>query len=163
MVVYGFVQHGTSIAMVFCTMRVLAVPIWGNNVSTTLDFARELLLVELDDDREVARRQVRLAKGNEAGRARALRDMGVHEILCGAISGSLASAVRLVGIRVTPFVSGPINEVLDAHLSGRLSGPYFLQPGCGPGARRHWRRRCGRAGGRTGVCWRSGNEQEGGT
>jgi predicted Fe-Mo cluster-binding NifX family protein len=120
----------------------LAIPVWDDQVSTTLDFARALVLVEVQGGREVSRKEVVLGDGPAAGKARKLRNLGVGVVLCGAVSQSLAQAVSGAGIQIVPYVSGPIDEVLGAYLCGRLSEPRFMQPGCRPGARRRWRHGC---------------------
>lgn len=120
----------------------LAIAVWGDQVSTTLDFARALRVSEVEGGREISRREVPLSDEPAARRARSMRDMGVGVVLCGAVSRPLAEALSRAGVQVVPHVSGPVDEVLGAYLCGRLSEPRFMQPGCGPGARRRWRRRC---------------------
>lgn len=117
----------------------VAIPVWQDQVSTTLDFARDLLIVEVDGERETARRTLPLPAVPGIGHVRILQDEHVRTLLCGAISRPLAHALRRAGIDVIPYVSGPVDTVLAAHLCGHLTAPRFLQPGCRPGARRRWR------------------------
>jgi predicted Fe-Mo cluster-binding NifX family protein len=72
-------------------------------------------------------------------RVQELLRLGVHVLICGAISQPLASMLAASNIEVIPFVSGTLDQVLDAYFSGRVSEPQFLQPGCRPGARRRFR------------------------
>ena len=121
----------------------LAIPVWDDQVSTTFDFAGELLVLETEAEREIARREVQLSDEPVERKARRIRGLGVQVLLCGAVSQSLARAVSRVGIQVIPYVSGPVDNVLAAYLCGRLTEPRFLQPGCRPRARRRWRHGCG--------------------
>ncbi len=117
----------------------IAIPVWNDRVSTTFDFARKLLLVEADGGRDVSRKEVRFDNESIAEKARRMRDMGAKVVLCGAVSGPLAQAICQLGIQIIPYVSGQVDNVLAAHLCGRLTEPRFMQPGCRPGARKRWR------------------------
>ena len=120
--------------------RRLGIPAWRDTVSTTCDFARDLLIVDIEGKREIARHNVVVPDEGPILRAARIRDLHVQEILCGAISQPLAAALEQAAIRVFPFVTGSVEEVLTAHLCGQLGEPRFLLPGCQPGCRRRWRR-----------------------
>jgi predicted Fe-Mo cluster-binding NifX family protein len=121
----------------------LGIPVWEDQVSTTLDFARTLLVVEVAGGREVSRQEAQLGNMPVERKARLIRDRGVGIVLCGAVSEPLARAVCRAGIQLIPHVSGRVDDVVAAYLRGQLAEPRFLQPGCGPAARRRWRRRGG--------------------
>lgn len=120
-------------------MTTVAIPVWEGEVSTTFDFARKLLVVEVDGGREISRKEVILGDEFVERKARIMRDLAVEVVVCGAISQPLAQAVSQAGIRIIPYVCGHSTMVLGAYLCGRLAEPQFLQPGCRPGARRRWR------------------------
>ncbi len=126
---------------------IIAIPVWEDQVSTTFDFARKLLIVEAEGAREISRSEVILSEEPVARMARQLRDLTVQVVLCGAISQPLARAMSRAGIQVIPYISGEVDPVLAAYLCGQLSEPRFLQPGCQSGARRRWRQRGGFCGG----------------
>ena len=121
----------------------LAIAVWDDRVSTTFDFARNLLIVEADGGREISRREVPLGDEPLDKKARRIQDLSVQVMLCGAISRPLAQAISRAGIQIIPFVTGQVDDVLAAYLCGRLTDPHFLQPGCRPGARKQWSHRCG--------------------
>lgn len=118
--------------------RILAISVWGDRVSTTLDFARKLVVVETAGGREISRHEVELGEEPVERKARRIRELAVQVVLCGAISQSLAGAILREGVEIIPFVAGDVDNVLAAYLCGRLEDPSFLQPGCRPGARRRW-------------------------
>lgn len=107
----------------------LAVPVSAGRISTAFDFARHLLVVELEDGREVRRSELALEEDLPMNRARRLQAAGVNAVICGAISRSLAEHLSNGGIDVIPFVSGPVEEVLAAYLAGGLDSAQFLMPG----------------------------------
>jgi predicted Fe-Mo cluster-binding NifX family protein len=118
----------------------VAIPVWDDQVSTTVDFARRLLVVEAEGERELSRKAVPLKEDPVERKARTIRDSGTQILLCGAISEPLARAVTQAGIQLVPYVAGPVDDVLGAFLCGRLDDPRFLLPGTRPAARRRWRR-----------------------
>jgi len=118
----------------------IAIPAREDLVSPAFDFARRLLLVELENDREAKRSAVVLPPESAPRRAERLRDLGVDILICGAISRDLAGWATRGGIEILPYVSGPIDEVLKAYVSGQLADPRFVLPGCWPGARKGFRR-----------------------
>ncbi len=126
----------------------LAIPVWNDRVSSTFDFARRVLVVEVDGKWEVSRHEIHFADLPVDRKARKLRDLGVQVVICGVVSDALADAVVQAGIRIIPYVSGEVESVLDAELRGSLAESCFLQPGCPPGARRRWRQRGGHCHGR---------------
>ena len=118
----------------------IAISIWRERVSTVCDFSRRVLLVDVQGNREISRRQVLLSNEPALQRAARFERLGVRVLICGAISQPLAWFVTQAGIKVVPFVSGRAGEVLTAYLSGRLTDPRFLLPGSPPAERQRLRR-----------------------
>ncbi len=117
----------------------IAIPIWRERVSTVCDFSRRVVLIDVQGNREISRRQVLLSDETALQRAARLERLGVQVLICGAISQPLEWFVTQAGIKLVPFVSGPVDKVLSAYLSGGLADPRFLLPGSLPAARRRWR------------------------
>ena len=117
----------------------IAIPIWRERVSTVCDFSRRVVLIDVQGNREISRRQVLLSDETALQRAARLERLGVQVLMCGAISQPLEWFVTQAGIKLVPFVSGPVDKVLSAYLSGCLADPRFLLPGSPPAARWRWR------------------------
>ena len=92
----------------------VAIPAWAGRVSTVFDFAQRLLVLDLDHAEEVSRIEVPLDEGPSILRAKILSSLGVEVLICGAISRPLAGLVRRSGIQIIPFVTGKIDDVVDA-------------------------------------------------
>ena len=119
-----------------------------DGISTVFDFAVKLLVIEIQGNREVSRSETALPSEHLISRARRLSQLGISVLICGAISQRLAVLVASVGIQIIPLVSGSVDKVLSAYLSGQLINGRFLLPGYLPGARRRWRHGRGFHGGR---------------
>jgi len=128
----------------------VAIAVWENRVSSVLDFSRQLIVVELDDDGETSRVQIALPEQNALARLARLRELGIDVLICGAISQPLASAFAASGILLLPYVTGDVDDVLKAYRARELGLTQFRLPGPWPGARRGFgcrrRQRCRRRG-----------------
>jgi len=119
----------------------IAIPVWNDCVSNVFDFAHRLLLVDIENGREVERSEVELKAQSLPQRAGNLKNLGVDVLICGAISRALACMVAASGTEVLAFVTGRVDDVLQAYLTGQLVKPEFTMPGCWPDARRGFGRR----------------------
>ena len=130
----------------------IAIAIWNDCVSNVFDFADCILLVEIDDDKEISRSQISFESKSFPQRISQLKALKVDLLVCGAISRALAEMVTAAGIEILAYVTGNINEVLEAYRSEQLGRPQFAMPGCWPGARKglgrcgQTRQRCRRRG-----------------
>lgn len=103
-----------------------------------LDVARHLLVVDVETNAEVGRSEVELEESRIAARASRVTAIGVHVLICGAISWPLEAMLTSAGVRVIPQTCGPVDDVLRAFLAGQLASEAFLMPGC-CGRRRRFR------------------------
>lgn len=111
----------------------LAIPEFNGRVSPVFDCCRRLLVIDTSvhgPNRIASKDWSVIERIQRPGR---LREMGVRTVLCGGISADLASEIKAGGIEVIPWVSGEVNEVVDAYLEGRLPDPRLAMPGCGRG------------------------------
>jgi len=125
----------------------VAIPTWTGRVSPVFDVARRVLVVTLEGDHEVSREETAIEETQLVARAKHVTQLGVDVLICGAISMPLEAMLASAGMRVIPHICGPVEDVLLAFASGRLTDEMFLMPGC-CGRRRRFRgrHRVGRAG-----------------
>jgi len=114
----------------------IAVPIWNGFVSSVFDFAHKLLLVDIENAKVVNQSEVALESQLLSQRTGNLKNLGVDVLICGAISQALANMVTASGIQVLPYVTGRVDDVLQAYITGQLEQPQFTMPGYWAGARR---------------------------
>ncbi len=107
----------------------VAIPIWQGRISPVMDAATRLLVVEYENNCEINRIEESIAGKSTFQLASHLADMGVNLLICGAISHPLYSMVAAQKITVIPWITGQIEEVLDAYQGNRLQSSHFLMPG----------------------------------
>ena len=124
-----------------------AITIWNDNrVSPVFDVTGKVLLYESKGERIYSERFLLLPDSSASDKVARLVDAGANVLICGAISKDAHSAATNAGIKVYPFISGDIREIIQACLTGRLIGGGFDMPGCAlgmacPGRSKHGRRR----------------------
>ena len=133
----------------------IAIPIYNDSVSNVFDFATHLLLVEIENEKEVSRSQILLESKSSSQRVNQLKNLEVDVLICGAISKTLAEMTKASGIQVLAYTTGQIDDILNAYKTGQLAESRFTMPGCWPGARKGFGQ-CGQGGRR---CRRQGNQK----
>lgn len=108
----------------------VAVSALAGRISPVFDVARSLTVVDVEDGTEVRREAAILEETEPASRARRVAQLGVKVLICGAISAPLEAMLVSAGVQVILYVCGPVEEVLQAFVSGRLTDQAFLMPGC---------------------------------
>ena len=116
----------------------VALPIWNSRVSPVFDTAERMLIVDINGDSVAGSEEYQFHDVFPPLRSRELCDIGVDVLICGAISNPLAGMIHDAGIKLLPWVSGEVDEVLDAFRRGELSDSRYFMPGC------RGRRRCTR-------------------
>lgn len=117
----------------------IGVTVWGNIISPVFDAASTLLVADVNAGRVVYQERMRLYPGSPAHQVETLKQAGIEVLICGAISEVPANMIEGAGIRLIPFITGSVNEVLQAFLNRQLPAPGFLMPGCGNRRRRRRR------------------------
>jgi len=108
----------------------VAIPIWAGRVSPVLDVARRLVVAELEAGNEISRKEEPVDETDLFRRAQRIRELGVHLLICGAVSRPLEDMLRANGVQVIPWICGPVDDVLELFISGQPFSPNYLMPGC---------------------------------
>jgi predicted Fe-Mo cluster-binding NifX family protein len=108
----------------------LAIPEWDGQVSPVFDAAQRLLVLDIEHGRVVRREVETLTGRTPEGRARRLRVLGVHVLVCGAISTSVEREATDAGIRVISSITGPVEDVARIVAREEPLPEVYLMPGC---------------------------------
>ncbi len=110
---------------------------WDGRIAPVFDSARHVLVAEAEAGIIVRQTEQELGLSLPVQTVMRLRELGVGVLVCGAISRPLQAMIAAAGIRVIPFVSGDLAEVIQAWNRGKLPADRFFMPGCRrPGGRR---------------------------
>ena len=122
----------------------IALPIWNNRISPLFDTACMVLIWSVDGEGVGEREEHDLRGLHPQVRVRRIKELGADILICGAVSNPVAYLVERADIKLIPWVSGPVDEVIKAFRSGQLDRSRYFMPGCGrmrgrrgqPGTRR---------------------------
>lgn len=107
----------------------MAITTWNNRIAPVFDVAGNVYIVDASDNTSggasTSLPQAPFAKIDSLLRA------GVEVLVCGAISRPLLRSAQGAGLKVVPFVSGSVEEVLAAWSAGTLEAAARTMPGCG--------------------------------
>jgi len=130
----------------------VALATWNGRISPVFDVARQVLMLDVEDGRVVARHEEALPGIEPQAQAGRLAALAPHTLICGAISHPMADLLAAKNIRVIPFTAGAVEEVVAAWLAGALPNPALAMPGCCVQRRHCHGGRAGRRNGRELVC-----------
>jgi len=107
----------------------IAIPTWNGRVSPVFDTASRLIVVEMGEKGEYSRFEADISEHFPRSKMTRLTELGVDTLICGAISGQLAHMITNADINLIPWISGLVEDVLQAFLKGTLFDLRFMMPG----------------------------------
>lgn len=108
----------------------VAVTVWDGRVSPVFDTAQCVLVRDIDADTAGTGRTEPIPGKTPQEKIARLQALKVDLLVCGAISRPAAEWVAASGIRLVSFVSGSVDEVMQAVTSQRITDPTYAMPGC---------------------------------
>jgi predicted Fe-Mo cluster-binding NifX family protein len=110
----------------------IAIPIFRNKVSPVFDSCTRVFIVDIEEEREIDRKEIYLDALALTERVSILLKSGVETVICGGISDVMASMLMGVKIDLISDITGEIDHVLKAYLEKRLDQTQFHIPGFRP-------------------------------
>lgn len=98
----------------------VAIPVFGNRVSSRLDCSESVLFVSIEDGMIVRRQETRWTHVNQLTKIRLLVQEGVEVLICGGLTETCANMLDETAIKVVPWVRGEIEDVLFQFMQGTL-------------------------------------------
>ncbi len=123
-------------------MKVL-ITVWNGRVSPVFDVAGEAEILELENDEIISRKGVPFPTDTFFNRVEFMLSEKISLLICGAISRQAEMTIVNKGITVHPFVSGDIEDIINALSQNKLFEMNFSMPGCGRRGRCQRHRRAG--------------------
>lgn len=107
----------------------LCLACYGDRLASLADKADQYRLYRVEDGSTELEGGITPPERSATGLAAALSSCGVDEFVCGGITGCCRRQLESTGVSVCPWVSGSVEQVLDAWLSDSLET--LSMPGCG--------------------------------
>lgn len=107
----------------------VAVPTHRGRVSPVFEMARHLLLVRIEDSRELRRRDLILDGMGVPGLLDAIRSARGEALVCGAVCNYTLCELLSGGIAVWPAVVGDVEEVIACLTAKGALDERFMMPG----------------------------------
>jgi predicted Fe-Mo cluster-binding NifX family protein len=101
------------------------------------DSSRVVVVVDIKDRIVSNKRYVHIQTHMPYQRAVELSELGIHVLICGAISKIHEDMIETQGIEVISFISGDIDQVIESYINDELDLIKFSMPGC---CKRHRKR-----------------------
>jgi len=108
----------------------IAIPVWEDKVSPVFDTALKLLVVELDNQKEISRLAYHIGEEDLLWKCRRIKELSPQVVICGAVSHLFLNMLKAADLDVVEHISGRVEDVLDAYLKGDILNSRFLMPGC---------------------------------
>lgn len=106
----------------------LALVIFEDRISVVFDNSSQLLLVSIKDNLVESTKEINFSALCTVEMIEILKGESVRILICGAISEFMQQTIEKNKIKVIPWISGPVEKVLDAWVNGTMEE--LVMPGC---------------------------------
>ena len=113
-------------------MNRIAIPVFKSRISPVFDSCSQVLLVDLENNREIKRAEITFEDLPVLERSRMLIRLGVTKVICAGISQSFNDKLTSAEISSITGIVGEVDEVLSAFMRDGLNDPRFYMPGYKP-------------------------------
>lgn len=99
-------------------MKRIAIPVYENRISNRLDCSENINLYTIENDKIDSVKNVILAQKSATAKLNMLLDLGIDVLICNGITEFYYRKLSKSNIKVIPWVSGEVEEVIDQYLKG---------------------------------------------
>ncbi len=98
----------------------IAIPFYQNRVSNRLDSSENFLIVSLQNGLIESSKKIRLLHNEPMMMINILTQLDIDVLICGGITDYYAKHFTPSKIKVIPWITGELENVLDLYLQGKL-------------------------------------------
>lgn len=102
-------------------MTRVAIPIFLDRVSPRLDCARRLLVLQIDNNRLVEKRELDISPWPPNEKIIHLKQLEIDQVICGGIRLEDRSGLNRFGIQVVSPLYGEVDTIIEEYLRGNLN------------------------------------------
>lgn len=110
-------------------MERIAIPVFQARISPVLDACTRLLVVDIDNGKEILCTDVSLKNMSRRERTEAISRWDIDTIICAGVSELMCSYIAGRGVRLISGIAGEPEKIIDAYIHNRLDQKCFLMPG----------------------------------
>ena len=99
----------------------MAIPRMGEHVAPCFEYCATMAIFTVESGEVVEQLDFPLRSRDPFDRVRLLREEEVDTIICGGVEGTYEGALHACGLHVISWVSGTVEDLLEAYLRGRLT------------------------------------------
>lgn len=110
-------------------MERIGIPVFESRISPVLDSCNHMVMVDIDQGREIRRREISLEKIDLAERIDVFVRWGIGKIICAGVSDLMCRYIATKEITLISGIAGELEKILDAYLCNRLGDACFMMPG----------------------------------
>ena len=118
----------------------VAITIWDNRISPVLDSSHMLLIAEIENSKIMNKTNIAYNPQMPSRLPELLSELGIEVLICGAVSQLPADMIESSGVKLIPFITGNVDEILASYAKSATVVPSYLMPGCGCKSRKKQRR-----------------------
>ena len=111
-------------------MTRVAIPVFRKKVSPVFDTCTWVVLVDIENNREVDRKEIYLDSLSLTERMTLLLKSGVSVVICGGVSDVMENMIVGKKIDLIGNITGEFESILKAYLAKEIRRPQFQLPAC---------------------------------
>lgn len=115
----------------------IAISIWNDRVAPVFDVSKKILIIDLEETREINRIEKSMPNEHLLLKAEFLSGLDIQYLICGAVSQTYAHILLSTGINVFSHRCGFVKDLLKAFTQQTLDDQCFRMPGCCGGMSRN--------------------------
>ena len=109
---------------------VIAFSTLEKRIAPVFDTSSELRVVTFEDKKEAQEEKVILTQSTVYELLDVLENLGITQLVCGAVSWELQNQIEMLKIEVLPFITGDFEAVKSAWINSELTKEVYIMPGC---------------------------------
>ncbi len=110
-------------------MERVAIPVFEQRVSPVLDLCHQMVIIDLDEGKEVQRHKLSLQMLSLSERCELISRWRVGKIICAGVSNLMVKLLAGKNIMLIDGKAGELDKIIEAYICNRLDDSCFIMPG----------------------------------
>ena len=93
------------------------MPVFQDHISPLLDVSNRFAIFEVAGGEIIQKMVLSINEENELLRVDRLKELGVSTVISSAVSGHVSRIICDRGLKLIPWISGPVDEIIERYVS----------------------------------------------